>query len=183
MSSPTELMSTSTSQQSGRKLRTRPPEAQGLYDPQFEHDACGVGFVANIKGAKSHSIIEQALQVLLNLDHRGACGSEVNTGDGAGILMQMPHEFLKTAAKSAGIALPGAGEYGVGMVFLPQDATERRECEKILELIVSEEGQRLLGWRDIPTNNGSLGETAKASEPFMRQIFIGRSASLADEMA
>jgi glutamate synthase (ferredoxin) len=183
MSSPTDLMSTLNSQQSGRKIRTCPPGPQGLYDPQFEHDACGVGFVANIKGAKSHTIVEQALQVLLNLDHRGACGSEVNTGDGAGILIQMPHEFFKAACQAAGIALPNFGEYGAGMVYLPQDATERRECEKAFERIVVEEGQRVLGWRDVPTNNSSLGETARASEPFMRQIFIGRGPKLADEMA
>ncbi len=166
-----------------RRILTRAPGKQGLYDPQFEHDACGVGFVANVKGRKSHSIIEQALQVLLNLDHRGACGCEVNTGDGAGILMQMPHEFLKVVSKGAGVALPGVGEYGVGMVFLPPEATERRECEKLFERIVLEEGQRLLGWRDIPTTNSSLGETARASEPFMRQIFIGRDAKLGDDMA
>lgn len=131
MSARTQLMSTSNSQNRGTQTpRVRPPGQQGLYDPRFEHDACGVGFVANIKGTKSHSIIEQALQVLLNLDHRGACGCEINTGDGAGILMQMPHEFLKTASKAAGISLPGVGEYGVGMVFLPPDASERRECEK-----------------------------------------------------
>ncbi len=184
MSARTQLMSTSNSQNRGTQTpRVRPPGQQGLYDPRFEHDACGVGFVANIKGTKSHSIIEQALQVLLNLDHRGACGCEINTGDGAGILMQMPHEFLKTASKAAGISLPGVGEYGVGMVFLPPDASERRECEKIFERIVIEEGQRFLGWRDIPSNNTSLGETAKASEPFMRQIFIARSSKLSDDMA
>ncbi len=184
MSSQTRLMSTSTAQHSGgQPLRTRPPGKQGLYDPQFEHDACGVGFVANVKGHKSHSIIQQAIQVLLNLDHRGACGCEANTGDGAGILMQMPHEFFKVATKQSDVSLPGFGEYGVGMVFLPPDAAERRECEKVFERIVIEEGQRLLGWRDIPTNNNSLGDTAKASEPFMRQIFIGRSAKLSDDMA
>ncbi|MBK7999841.1 MAG: glutamate synthase large subunit [Verrucomicrobia bacterium] len=177
-------MSTSNSQNRGTQTtRVSPPGPQGLYDPQFEHEACGVGFVANIKGRKSHTIIEQAIQVLLNLDHRGACGCEINTGDGAGILIQMPHEFLKTAAKAAGIALPNFGEYGVGMVFLPPDANERREAERLFERIVVEEGQRLLGWRDIPTNNSSLGETAKASEPFMRQIFIGRNPKLTDDMA
>ena len=177
-------MSTSNSQNRGSQTpRVRPPGPQGLYDPQFEHEACGVGFVANIKGRKSHTIIEQALQVLLNLDHRGACGCEVNTGDGAGILLQMPHEFLKTASKAAGIALPNPGEYGVGMVFLPPDANERREAERLFERIIVEEGQRLLGWRDIPTNNSSLGETAKASEPFMRQIFIGRNPKITDDMA
>jgi len=139
--------------------------------------------VANVRGRKSHTIIQQALQVLLNLDHRGACGCEANTGDGAGLLMQMPHEFLKIVSKEADVALPGFAEYGVGMVFLPPDAAERRECEKTFEQIVAEEGQTVLGWRTIPTNNAPLGETAKASEPFMRQVFIGRNSKLADDMA
>ncbi len=158
------------------------PPKQGLYDPQFEHEACGVGFVVNMKGKKSHTIIRQALQVLLNLDHRGACGCEVNTGDGAGILMQTPHAFLKAAAAKEKIPLPGAGEYGVGMVFLPHDAAQRAECERIFGDIVAEEGQRVLGWRTIPTQNASLGATAQASEPFMRQVFIARHAKLADDM-
>ncbi|HXR47322.1 MAG TPA: glutamate synthase large subunit [Candidatus Limnocylindrales bacterium] len=159
------------------------PPKQGLYDPQFEHEACGVGFVVNMKGKKSHTIVRQALQVLLNLDHRGACGCEANTGDGAGILMQTPHEFLQVAAKEAKISLPSFREYGVGMVFLPHDAAQRAECERIFGDIVTEEGQRVLGWRTVPTNNASLGATAKASEPFMRQVFIARSAKLADDMA
>src|SRR6516162_1577054 len=167
----------------GQVRRTRPPAAEGLYDPQFEHEACGVGFVVNIKGRKSHAIIQQALEVLLNLDHRGACGCEANTGDGAGILIQPPHQFLKLVAKEARVKLPAAGEYGVGMVFLPRDAAHRADCEKIVAGIVAEEGQKVLGWRTIPTNNGSLGATAKASEPFMRQVFIGRNAKLADDMA
>src|SRR5882762_11492747 len=163
--------------------RTRPPGKQGLYDPRFEHEACGVGFVVNIKGKKSHAIIEQALQVLLNLDHRGACGCEANTGDGAGILIQPPHEFLKLVAREARVTLPARGEYGVGMVFLPHNRTQRIECEKIFAAIVAEEGQRLLGWRTVPTNNTTLGATARASEPFMRQVFIGRDAKLADDLA
>ena len=167
----------------GATQRTGPPPKQGLYDPQFEHEACGVGFVVNIKGRKSHAIIQQALQVLLNLDHRGACGCEANTGDGAGILIQPPHDFLKLAAKEARISLPTPGEYGVGMVFLPPKATQRSECERIFRDIVTEEGQRLLGWRTIPTNDGSLGKTARASEPFMRQAFIARNSKLTDDMA
>src|SRR5881397_2630511 len=107
------------------------PPKQGLYDPWFEHDACGVGFVVNVKGRKSHGIIQQALQILRNLDHRGACGCEANTGDGAGILLQMPHDFLKLAAEQAGVPLPGPAEYGVGMVFLPPDPLERRGCEEL----------------------------------------------------
>jgi len=166
-----------------RPAQISAPPKQGLYDPQFEHEACGVGFVVNMKGKKSHTIVRQALQVLLNLDHRGACGCEVNTGDGAGILMQTPHAFLKEVTTKEKIALPGAGEYGVGMVFLPQDAASRAECERIFGDIVAEEGQRVLGWRTIPTNNASLGATAKASEPFMRQVFIARDVKLAEDMA
>src|SRR5437899_7442576 len=115
----------------GQEQRTQPPCKQSLYDPQFEHEACGVGFVVNIKGRKSHEIIQQALQVLLNLDHRGACGCEANTGDGAGILIQPPHDFLKLVAKEGRVTLPSKGEYGVGMLFLPADSAQRAECEKI----------------------------------------------------
>jgi glutamate synthase (ferredoxin) len=142
-----------------------------------------VGFVVNMKGKKSHTIVRQALQVLLNLDHRGACGCEVNTGDGAGILIQTPHAFLKEVAAKEKISLPGAGEYGVGMVFLPHDPGQRAECEKIFGDIVAEEGQRNLGWRTVPTSNKSLGATARASEPFMRQVFIGRNGKFAEDMA
>jgi glutamate synthase (ferredoxin) len=167
----------------GRRIFRRPPPKQGLYDPAFEHDACGVGFVVNIKGRKSHSIVRNALEILINLDHRGACGCEANTGDGAGILLQMPHEFLKLASKEAGVALPGEKEYGMGMMYLPPDAGERRECEQAFAQVVAEEGQRVLGWRTVPTCNDPLGETAKVSEPCMRQVFIGRSGKLADDMA
>src|SRR4030088_2147522 len=111
--------------------RLGPPLKQGLYDPQFEHEACGVGFVVHIKGQRSHAIIQQALQVLLNLDHRGACGCEANTGDGAGILIQPPHEFLKLVAKEARVTLPASGDYGAGMLFMPPDRAQRAECEKI----------------------------------------------------
>jgi glutamate synthase (ferredoxin) len=163
--------------------RVLPPGKQGLYDPQFEHEACGVGFLVNIKGKKSHDIISQSLRILLNLDHRGACGCEANTGDGAGILIQTPHNFLKLVAKEAKITLPPSGDYGVGMVFLPPDAAQRAECEKIFGQIVAEEGQRVLGWRTVPTNNSSLGATARAAEPWMRQLFIGRNKKLTDDQA
>src|SRR5256712_12506378 len=123
------------------------PPKQGLYDPQFEHDACGVGFVVNIKGEKSREIVEQALTVLQNLDHRGACGCEENTGDGAGILIQIPHRFLARECDALGIELPGAGSYGAGMVFLPTDAGERRRCEEIFEEGGRRGGQARLGWR------------------------------------
>src|SRR5438874_301971 len=155
-----------------------PPGAAGLYDPLHEHDACGVGFVVHIKGRRSHAIVRQALQVLLNLRHRGACGCEANTGDGAGILLQTPHAFLKEACAEAKIPLPAPREYGVGMVYLSPDSTQRRTCEQLFEKIVREEGQGVLGWRTVPTNNASLGATAKASEPFMRQVFIGRNPQL-----
>src|SRR4029079_183294 len=121
------------------------PAKQGLYDPQFEHDACGVGFVVHMKGRKSHELVEQALQILVNLNHRGACGCEANTGDGAGILLQTPHEFLKLVCAEAKVSLPSRGEYGAGMLFLPPDAAERANCEKIFANIVTEEGQKLLG--------------------------------------
>jgi glutamate synthase domain-containing protein 2/glutamate synthase domain-containing protein 1/glutamate synthase domain-containing protein 3 len=159
------------------------PPKQGLYDPAFEHDACGVGFVVDIKGRKSHKILQNGLQILTNLDHRGACGAEVNTGDGAGVLIQMPHKFLVDAAKKARIDLPEPGHYGCGIVFLPRNATLRRRIEEKFEHIVQGEGQTVLGWRTVPTNNSMLGETAKSCEPFMRQVFIGRSPDLEDELA
>ena len=156
------------------------PEKQGLYDPQFEHDACGVGFVCQMKGKRSHEIIEQALTILVNLDHRGACGCEVNTGDGAGILLQVPHKFLR---KVAGVELPEPGKYGVGMFFSSPDAAQRAASARHFAKIVTEQGQRVLGWRDIPTDNSSLGATAVRAEPFMRQVFIERGANCADEQA
>jgi glutamate synthase domain-containing protein 1 len=150
------------------------PAKQGLYDPWFEHDSCGVGFVVDMHGRKSHDILQQGLQVLTNLDHRGASGAEINTGDGAGVLLQMPHKFLVEACKKARITLPEAGQYGSGIVFMPRNASVRRKLEEIFGQIVQSEGQTMLGWRTVPTNNSTLGETAKASEPVMRQIFIGR---------
>jgi len=159
------------------------PPKQGLYDPQYEHDSCGVGFVVNVKGRKSHAIVRDALTILINLRHRGACGCENNTGDGAGILVQMPHEFLQQACEEARIRLPGPKQYGCGLVFLPPDRAQRQRCEAEFERIVREEGQTLLGWRNLPTNNGTLGETAKAGEPFIRQVFIGRDPAMTDDLA
>ncbi|MGD0812495.1 MAG: glutamate synthase large subunit [Verrucomicrobiota bacterium] len=159
------------------------PPKQGLYDPQFEHDSCGVGFVVNIKGKKSHKIIRDALTVLINLNHRGACGCEANTGDGAGIVMQIPHGFFKEVSRKDKIKLPPLGDYGVAMVFLPRDANERRTCETMFENIVVEEGQKFLGWRRVPTNNASLGATALAGEPCVQQAFIRRNPKLEDNMA
>ncbi len=158
------------------------PGKQGLYDPWYEHEACGVGFVVDMKGRKSHRILQQAIQVLRNLDHRGACGCEANTGDGAGVLLQMPHAFFQQIARKDRLSLPAAGEYGAGLVFLPRNPTKRRRLVEVFEHIIQSEGQKLLGWRTVPTNNASLGETAKASEPFIRQVFIGRNPAIKDDM-
>ncbi|HVT73631.1 MAG TPA: glutamate synthase large subunit [Lacunisphaera sp.] len=157
------------------------PGKQGLYDPWFEHDACGVGFVVDMKGRPSHAILQQGLQVLTNLDHRGAAGAEPNTGDGAGVLMQMPHKFFAEIARQARIPLPAAGDYGCGILFLPRNPAVRRKIEQKFEQIVQSEGQVFLGWRTVPVNNSSLGDTAKACEPFMRQAFIGRGENVKDE--
>jgi glutamate synthase (ferredoxin) len=156
------------------------PHAQGLYDPAFEKDACGMGFVVDLKNRKSHEIIEQALQILVNLEHRGACGCEKNTGDGAGILIQIPHEFLKKECAKIGIDLPSPGEYGVGNCFLPRDGAARAEVERIFESFVREEGQEVLGWRDVPVDDSMIGPTAKAAEPFFRQVFIKRVNNFRD---
>src|SRR5690349_23789651 len=123
------------------------PAAQGLYDPRNEHDACGIGFVASVKGQKSHDIIVKGIQVLLNLTHRGACGCDPETGDGAGIVVQMPDKFLRKKCGELGIQLPPAGDYGCGLVFLPPDPVQRKECEQTFERIIASEGQKFLGWR------------------------------------
>jgi glutamate synthase (NADPH/NADH) large chain len=154
------------------------PPAQGLYDPGFEHDACGVGFVVHVKGVRSHSIVSQALQVLVNLLHRGACGCEVNTGDGAGILIQMPDKFLRKEARSLGFTLPPEGEYGAGTIFLPRDHDPRATIEALIEKIVQEEGQRVIAWRDLPTDDRMVGASAAAVEPYIKQIFIARASNL-----
>jgi glutamate synthase (ferredoxin) len=165
-----------------RKLMGLPPK-QGLYDPQFEHDACGVGFVVNFKGKRSHEIVRQALTILMNLRHRGACGCEVNTGDGAGILLQLPDKFFRKVCAKDGINLPAFGEYGVGMLFLPQDPEERKACEAHINKVIQEEGQEVLGWRTVPTRNETLGSVAQGAEPFVRQVFVKRNAALKDVMA
>lgn len=158
--------------------RCYPPTAQGLYDPQFERDACGIGFVVHVKGQKSHDIIRDALTLLTNLSHRGATGSEPNTGDGAGILFQIPHQFLRKAAAQENINLPEPGHYGVGMLFLPDEPAQRRACEERFAAIVAAQGQTLLGWRTVPTDNAALGIAARASEPTIRQVFIGRDPAI-----
>ena len=155
-------------------IHHKPPRSCGLYEPEYEHDSCGVGFVVNINGQRSHKLVQQAFEIGLNLLHRGACGCEENTGDGAGMLLQLPHSFLRKAAQLVGIKLPIDGRYGVGMVFLPRDPSERSQIEELCSKVVEEEGQTFLGWRDVPTNHDSLGATAKSGEPKIRQLFVGQ---------
>ncbi|MGA8054054.1 MAG: glutamate synthase subunit alpha, partial [Burkholderiales bacterium] len=154
------------------------PHAQGLYDPQNEHDACGVGFVAQIKGKKSHAIVEQGLLILKNLNHRGAVGADPLAGDGSGILLQIPDSFLREEMAKQGVTLPPPGEYGVGMVFLPQEPASRFACEYEIERAIKDEGQTLIGWRDVPRDSSVLGESVKKIEPVIRQVFIGRGPGL-----
>src|SRR6202161_4249122 len=159
------------------------PPAQGLYSPAHEHDSCGVGFVVNIKGARSHDIVRKGIDVLNHLTHRGACGCDPRTGDGAGILLQIPHEFFARETAKLGFELPAPGEYGVGQVFLPLDAVKRKECEDAFERIVNEEGLVLLGWRDVPVVESACGDIARRGIPAIRQVFIARGDDLADAEA
>ena len=154
-----------------------------MYDPANEHDACGLGFIAHIKGEKSHAIVTQALQILKNLTHRGATGADPLQGDGAGILIQLPDAFLRRACGRQGLTLPAVGQYGVGMVFLPQEPASRMACEQEIERAVASEGQILLGWRDVPTDNSGLSERTKEVEPVMRQVFIARGSNALDQDA
>jgi len=159
------------------------PLQQGLYDPRQERDACGVGFVAHIKGKQSHDMVRQGLQILENLTHRGAVGADPLAGDGAGILLQIPDQFLRDEMGWCNIPLPPAGEYGVGMLFLPRDAAARAACEKIVADKIAAEGQQLLGWRDVPVDSSGLGESVKKVEPVVRQMFIGRGKNCKDQDA
>jgi glutamate synthase (NADPH) large chain len=153
-----------------------PPKAQGLYNPRNEHDACGLGFIANIKGKKSHDIVRNGLKILENLTHRGAVGADKLQGDGAGILIQMPDAFLRKECGKLGITLPKQGEYGVGMVFLPKEPASRMACEQEIERAINTEGQRLLGWRDVPVKSAALSDGVRAVEPIIRMVFIGRGS-------
>ncbi len=154
-------------------------ERQGLYDPANEHDACGVGFVAHIKGQKSHHIVQQGLQILNNLDHRGAVGADPLMGDGAGILIQIPDALFRREMERQGVKLPRAGDYGVGMVFLPKEFASRLACQEEIERAVRSEGQVVLGWRDVPVDRDMpMSPTVRAREPIMRQIFIGRGVDV-----
>jgi glutamate synthase (NADPH/NADH) large chain len=161
--------------------KSYPPARQGLYDPAHEHDACGLGFVAHIKGEKRHDIVSRGLQILKNLTHRGATGADPLQGDGAGILIQIPDAFFRKVCAPLGITLPEPGEYGVGMVFLPRrDLGAQNAAQHELERAIIAEGQEVLGWRDVPVDNSGLGEGVKAAEPIIRQVFIGRSLSMPD---
>jgi len=157
-----------------------PSGSRGLYDPRYEHDACGVGLLCNLKGEKSHRVVENGLQVLVNLTHRGACGCDESTGDGAGILMQIPHRFLRKAGANAGIRVPDEREYGCGLVFLPPDQDQRSRCMDIFEGVIRKENQEFLGWRDLPVEDHYLGDLARQLKPYICQIFIGRGAGIKD---
>ncbi|HET9074561.1 MAG TPA: glutamate synthase large subunit [Solirubrobacteraceae bacterium] len=157
------------------------PGATGLYDPNNEHDACGVALVAKLWGEATHAVVEKALDALKNMEHRGAVGADPNTGDGAGVLMQIPDAFFRGIAY--GIELPEPGRYGVGVVFLPQDPERRLEAESMIERIILEEGQSVLWWRDVPVNDAHVGEIARASAPFIRQVLIGAATDIADQNA
>ena len=159
------------------------PSEQGLYNPRNEHDACGVGFIVDIKNRKNHQIVRQGLQILLNLTHRGAVGADPLAGDGAGLLIQVPDTFLREETKALGIILPEEGAYGVGMLFLPRDPAVRAQCEAIIAETVAAEGQVLLGWRDVPVNSDILGESVRAVEPVVRQLFVARGAATVDQAA
>jgi glutamate synthase (NADPH/NADH) large chain len=155
-------------------------EPQGLFDPRREYDACGVGLIADLKGGKSHQLIADALAILCNVEHRGAVGADPIAGDGAGILIQTPHEFLAEECAKLKIKLPKPGHYACGHIFMPRDERLRAHCERVWMRIIREEGLEFLGWRSVPVDNACLSEMVKAVEPMHRQIFIGRPESMAD---
>ena len=163
------------------EFRRSTPSPQGLYHPRNEHDACGMGLVASIRGEKSHEIIRKGLEVLINLTHRGAAGCDPETGDGAGILIQIPHVFFARECGELGIRLPEPGCYGVAMVFLPVEKHSRLQCEGVFERIAREEGLSVLGWRDTPVNGDAIGREARASQPYIEQLFVGRPKGLDED--
>ena len=150
------------------------PPPQGLYDPALDKDACGVGFIADIKGRKSHLIVEDGLRILCNLEHRGAVGADPRMGDGAGILVQIPHKFFAKKTAELGFKLPKPGEYAVGYLFMPKDPNWRQIIRDTYAEVIAREGLSLLGWREVPTDNSTLGESVKPTEPMHLQVFIGR---------
>ncbi|MBH9966923.1 glutamate synthase large subunit [[Bacillus] enclensis] len=163
-------------------MKNNLPSAQGLYDPAHEHEACGIGMIANIDGRKSHNIVQNAINILCNLEHRGGQSADTSTGDGAGILTQIPHRFFKKQCEKEDIHLPGEGEYGVGMVFLPEEYDSRMQSKELFERIIEEEGQTTLGWRPVPINDSFVGKVASKSKPFIRQVFIGASHDMKTRM-
>jgi glutamate synthase (NADPH/NADH) large chain len=165
-----------------KPFQTGLPDQVGLYDPANEHDACGVGFVVHMHGEQSHQIVRSGLEILVNLTHRGACGCDPLTGDGAGILTQIPHDFFKAKCDEAGFDLPAVGDYGMGIVFLPQELPARQALEQKMAEIIKAEGQSLSGWRDVPIDNAHIGETAREVEPYIRQVFIRRGDKTPREM-
>src|SRR5689334_10027829 len=160
--------------------RIVPPGATGLYDPANEHDGCGIAMVAKLWGEASHAVVEKALDALENLEHRGAEGADPNTGDGAGILLQIPDAFVRAVS---GVELPPPGRYGVGVCYLPRDPERRLALEQLIEETIQAEGQRLLWWRDVPVDERHVGDTARLSAPFIRQVVIGADEDLADQDA
>ena len=169
-----------TRNQTNKTSRPGYPDPQGLYQPVYEHDACGVGMICNLRGVKSHDVVHRALEILVNLSHRGACGCDEKTGDGAGILMQLPHAFLKNKCGEMGLRLPDEGEYGAGLVFLPRDPAQMKHCIDLFERVIKEEGQVLLGWRPVPVNNEVIGDLARQVEPVIYQVFVGRGPGMKD---
>ena len=153
------------------------PPRRGLYDPRFEHDACGVGFVADLNNVRSHEIVRKGIEILLNLDHRGARGAEKETGDGAGILVQVPHAFFLRECSELGMSLPGPGDYGVGQVFLPRDGKTHVGAKHVFRRALDELGLDVLGWREVPTDNATLGATAISGEPVVQQVIVRRPVS------
>src|ERR1700738_1671368 len=163
-----------------REHTWRPP-TEGLYDLSQEKDSCGVGFIANIKGKKSHQIVSDAISILCNLEHRGAVGADPRAGDGAGILVQIPHGFFGRKAAEIGFQLPEPGEYAIGALFMPRETAWRNVIKSIIADQIKQEGLMLLGWREVPTDNSSLGETVKPTEPASMQVFIGRGAHIKND--
>src|SRR5262249_51209831 len=157
------------------------PAACGLYDPALDKDSCGVGFIANIKGRKSHQIVQDALTILLNLEHRGAVGADPRAGDGAGILVQIPHKFFAKKLAQQRMSCPPPGEYAVGALFLPRDNGLRQEIMNIYAHEAAKEGMRIIGWRDVPTDNSTLGWSVKPTEPVHKQIFLARPKHITSE--
>ena len=157
------------------------PQADGLYDPANEHDACGIGLIANINNIKSHAIVADGLKILRNLEHRGAVGADPKAGDGAGVLIQLPHSFFKEEARRLGFELPEPGQYGVGFLFMPREPIYRQDIERFWWETAREEGLKILGWRDVPVDESVLGYSVKDTEPFHRQVFIGRGPTIRDE--